>query len=82
MIRCMYSHLHNQNYKSAVMQISSMQADAALHAIGRVSDPMLNLVPKSIHFLDYLNFGALFDIFLLSICSNLCNLALVISLLM
>ena len=29
------------------------------------------------HFLDYLNFGALFDFFLWSICWNLCNLALV-----
>ena len=46
----------------------------------RVSDPMLRLlshVPKSGHFLDYLNFGALFDFFLWSICWNLCNLALV-----
>ena len=25
----------------------------------RVSDPMLNPVPMSVHFLDYLNFGAL-----------------------
>ena len=37
-----------------------------------VSDPMLNHVPKSVHFLDYLNFGALFHIFLWSICWNLC----------
>ena len=44
----------------------------------RVSDPMLNPVPKSVHFLDYLNFGALIDIFLWSICWSLCNLALVI----
>ena len=47
----------------------------------RVSDPMLSHVPKSGHFLDYLNFGALFDFFLLSICWNLCNLALVTCLL-
>ena len=32
----------------------------------RVSDPMLNPVPKSVHFLVYLNFGALLDIFLWS----------------
>ena len=32
--------------------------------VPRVSDPML----KSVHFLDYLNFGALFDIFLWSMC--------------
>ena len=38
---------------------------------------MLSHVPKSGHFLDYLNFGALFDFFLWSICWNLCNLALV-----
>ena len=44
---------------------------------GRVSDPMLSHVPKSGHFLDYLNFGALFDFFLWSICWNLSNLALV-----
>ena len=30
----------------------------------RVSDPMLNRIPNSVHFVDYLNFGALFDIFL------------------
>ena len=47
----------------------------------RVSDPMLNPNPKSVHFLDYLNFGALFDFFLWSICWNLSNLALVICLL-
>ena len=47
----------------------------------RVSDPMLNPVPKSGHFLHYLNFGALFGFFLWSICWNLCNLALVICLL-
>ena len=29
----------------------------------RVSDPMLSPIPTSVHFLDYLNFGALFDIF-------------------
>ena len=40
---------------------------------GRVSDPMLNPVPRSVHFLGYLNFGALLDIFLWSICWNLCN---------
>ena len=34
----------------------------------RVSDPMLSPVPKSVHFWDYLNFGALFDIFLWSMC--------------
>ena len=45
--------------------------------LDRVSDPMLSHVPKSGHFLDYLNFGALFDFFLWSICWNLCNLALV-----
>ena len=48
--------------------------------MNRVSDPMFNAVPKSAHFLDYLNFGP-FDIFLWSICWNLCNLALVIGLL-
>ena len=37
----------------------------------RVSDPMLNPVPKSVHFLDYLNFGALFDFFLWSIVGKL-----------
>ena len=42
---------------------------------------MLNPIPKFIHFLDYFNFGALFDIFLWSMCQNLCNLALVICLL-
>ena len=31
---------------------------------------MLNPVPKSINFLDYLNFGALFDIFLWSMCDQ------------
>ena len=36
--------------------------------LSRVSDPMLNPVPKSVHFLDYLNFGTLFDIFLWSMC--------------
>ena len=41
------------------------------------SKPVLSHVPKSGHFLDYLNFGALFDFFLWSICWNLCNLALV-----
>ena len=41
----------------------------------------LNPCPKSVHFLDYLNCGALFDIFLWSICWNLYNLALVIGLL-
>ena len=35
--------------------------------VSRVSDPMLNPVSKSIHFLDYLNFVALFDIFLWSV---------------
>ena len=38
---------------------------------------MLNHVLKSGHFLEYLNFGALFNFFLWSICWNLCNLALV-----
>ena len=33
-----------------------------------VSCPMLNPVPKSVHFFDYLNFEALFDFFLWSIC--------------
>ena len=47
----------------------------------RVSDPMLNSIPKSIRFLDYLNFGTLFDILLWSMRQNLCNLALVICLL-
>ena len=47
----------------------------------RVSDPMLNPVLKFVHFLDYLNFWSLFDIFLWSMCQNLCNLALVICLL-
>ena len=47
------------------------------HLQVRVSDPMVSHVPKSGHFLDYLNFEALFDFFLWSICWNLCNLALV-----
>ena len=47
----------------------------------RVSYPMLNPVSKSVHFLDYLNFGVLFDFFLWSVCLKLCNLALVICLL-
>ena len=47
----------------------------------RVSCSMLNPVPKPVHFMDYLNFGGLFDFFLWSICWNLCNLALVIWLL-
>ena len=42
---------------------------------------MLNPISKSVHFMDYLNFGALFDFFLWSICGNFCNLALVICLL-
>ena len=46
--------------------------------VDRVSDPMLNPVPKSVHFFNHLNFGALLDFFLWSICWNLCNLALVI----
>ena len=33
-----------------------------------VSDPMLKTIPKSVHFLDYLNFGSLFDFFLWPIC--------------
>ena len=36
--------------------------------LDRVSDPMLSPVPKSGYFLDYLNFGALFGIFLWSMC--------------
>ena len=48
--------------------------------LNRISGPMLNPVPKAIHFMDYLNFGALFDFFIWSICWNLCNLALVICL--
>ena len=32
----------------------------------RVSGPMLNPVLKFVHFMDYLNFGALFDFFLWS----------------
>ena len=31
--------------------------------VGRLSCPMLNPFPKSVHFLDYQNFGALFDFF-------------------
>ena len=46
-------------------------------ACPRVSDPMLNPVQKSGHILDYLNFWALLDFFLWSVCWNLCNLALV-----
>ena len=46
-----------------------------------VSGPMLNPVPKSVHFMNYLNFGALCDFFLWSICWNLCDLASVICLL-
>ena len=45
---------------------------------GKVSNPMLNPIPKSVHFLDYLNFGALFVIFLWSMCQNLCNIVLVV----
>ena len=37
---------------------------------------MLNPVPKSVHFLNYLNFGALLDFFLWSICYNLCKLSI------
>ena len=36
----------------------------------RVSDPMHNSVPKSVHFFYYLNFGALFDIVLWKISSD------------
>ena len=43
----------------------------------RVSCPMFTPVPKSVHFMDYLNF----NFFLCSICSNMCNLPLVICLL-
>ena len=46
--------------------------------LDRVTDPMLNPVSKSSHFGDFLNFGALLDIFIWSVCQNLCNLALVI----
>ena len=52
-----------------------------VHPVNRVSGPMLNPVPKSVHFMNYLNFGALFDFFLWSICWNWCNLPLVICLL-
>ena len=44
-----------------------------------LSTQQLNPVPKTVHFMDYLNFEAL--LFLWSICSNLCNFALVIRLL-
>ena len=58
----------------------------------RVSCPMLNPVPKSVHFLDnhvpksvhfldYLNFGVYLEFFLWSVSLKLCNLALVICLL-
>ena len=36
----------------------------------RVSCPVLNPSPKSVHFLDYLNFRALFDFFLWSIVNT------------
>ena len=39
---------------------------------------MLNTVPKSVNFGDYLNFVAVYDIFLWSMCQNLYNLTLVI----
>ena len=47
----------------------------------RKSCPMLNPVPKSIHFLDYLHFGALFNFFPLVNLLELVQLALVICLL-
>ena len=52
----------------------------ALHILHshRVSRQMLNPVPKLVHFLDFLNFGVLYDFFLWSVRLKLCNLALVI----
>ena len=52
-----------------------------MEIISRVSRPMISPIPKSVHFLDYLNFGALLDFFIWSIYYNLCNLELVICLL-
>ena len=49
--------------------------------VGRLSCQMLNPFPKSVHFLDYQNFGALFDFFSLVKLLELVQLALVISLL-
>ena len=46
-----------------------------------VSCPIINPVPKFVHFLDNLNFGVLLDFFLSSVCLKLCNLTLVICLL-
>ena len=69
--------------RAAPSTMSPRRAPISLHrmesvrVLRRVSDPMLSHVPKSGHFLDYLNFGALFDFFLWSIYWNLCNLALV-----
>ena len=40
-----------------------------------VNFPMLNPVPKFVHFLDYIIFGVLFDFFLWLVCLKLCNLA-------
>ena len=42
----------------------SFSCQVNLVSLIRVSDPMLNLIPKSIHLFDYLNFSALFDVFL------------------
>ena len=41
----------------------------------RVSCLMLNPVKRSVHFLDYLNFGVLFNFFIWSVCLKLCNLS-------
>ena len=62
--------------------LSFSVVDNKCQLCARVSGPILNPVPNSVHFMDYLNFGALFDFFLWSICWKLCNLALVICLLM
>ena len=63
------------------LMLKKMSKNYIICKINRVSRSILNPVPKSVHFIDYLNFGALFDFFLWSICWNLCNLALVLCLL-
>ena len=71
------------NYLIDIQKLPNAQPNSKVHPFFwiRVSCPMLNPVPKSVHFLDYLNFWALFDFFLWSICWNLCNFELVICLL-
>ena len=79
----------NSEIYLAEVSVSSTMGDrqvniAATGLLSRVSDPMLNPIPKSIHFLKYRKFGALFDIFPLVNVLELvqhCKLALVICLL-